>query len=360
VADNPVVIVRGKDGVLRAFFNVCRHRGGPLAVEDGCAKALQCKYHGWTYWLDGTLRGVPAFDRTELFDKKDFGLIPLRVAEWEGLAFVNLDANAPSLETFVAGIAERLRPIDLTPLRFFQRVDYEVACNWKVYVDNFMEAYHVPHVHPELCSLYDFQNYRTEAHGHYTVQYSPIATKDTGYGAGGDGIAWYFCLFPAFMLNILPGRLQTNLVIPQGAGPLHGALRVLLRGRGVAGRSCAGRSRRALQRHGAGRGHRDLRAGAARPGEPRLRPGTLLGGLRGRRLHVPGDAEGRLPARAQRLAEAGRSTTVARTGTPSVSRSSPPTTTCSPGASPLATSTNPGIRTPVSTGRRTALPSATT
>jgi choline monooxygenase len=216
VADNPVVVVRGKDGVLRAFFNVCRHRGGPLAVEDGCAKALQCKYHGWTYWLDGTLRGVPAFDRTELFDKKDFGLIPLRVAEWEGLVFVNLDADAPPLETVVAGIAERLGPIDLKPLRFFQRVDYEVACNWKVYVDNYMEAYHVPHVHPELCSLYDFQNYRTEAHGHYTVQYSPIATKDTGYGAGGDGIAWYFCLFPAFMLNILPGRLQTNLVIPKG------------------------------------------------------------------------------------------------------------------------------------------------
>jgi choline monooxygenase len=230
VADNPIIVVRGKDGVLRGFYNVCRHRGGPLATEDGCARALQCKYHGWTYLLDGSLRGVPAFDRVELFNKKDYGLIPVRLAVWQGLVFVSLDEKVPPLERFVAGIAERFGSTDLAALRFHRRVDYPVACNWKVYVDNFMEAYHVPHVHPELFTLYDFQNYKTEAHDTYTVQYSPIDAGRTGYGGSaagagtagaargnGTALAWYFCIFPAFMLNIMPGRLQTNLVIPQSA-----------------------------------------------------------------------------------------------------------------------------------------------
>ena len=217
VADNPVLVVRGKDGVLRAFYNVCRHRGGPLATADGCASALKCRYHGWTYQLDGRLRGVPAFDRTELFDRKDFGLVPVRHAVWQDLIFVNLDDAAPSLETTVAGIAERIAPIDLAALAFYRRVDYAVRCNWKAYVDNYLEAYHVPHVHPELFGLYDFQRYVTEVHGHYSVQHSPINAGATGYGAGGgSGTAWYFHVFPNFMLNIMPGRLQTNLVVPAG------------------------------------------------------------------------------------------------------------------------------------------------
>ena len=94
VAGEPAIVVRGRDGVLRAFYNVCRHRGGPLALEDGRANALKCKYHGWTYLLDGSLRGVPQWDRVELFDKKDFGLVPLRVAVWEGLSHAFQDNRA--------------------------------------------------------------------------------------------------------------------------------------------------------------------------------------------------------------------------------------------------------------------------
>ncbi|HEU4698384.1 MAG TPA: aromatic ring-hydroxylating dioxygenase subunit alpha [Gemmatimonadales bacterium] len=219
VADDPVIVVRGKDGVLRAFYNVCRHRAGPLALEDGCANALQCKYHGWTYLLDGTLRGVPAMDRTELFDRKDFGLIPVRVAEWAGLVFVCLDAAAPPLETFVTGIAERIAPIRLETLRFARRVEYEVAANWKVYVDNYLEGYHVPYVHPELAKLYDYQRYTTTTFRWYSLQHSPLAGDNLyrrGDGAAGGDEAFYFWLWPNFMFNILPGRLQTNLVLPAG------------------------------------------------------------------------------------------------------------------------------------------------
>ena len=216
VAGNPVIAVRGKDGVLRGFFNVCRHRGGPLAMEDGHSDMLQCKYHGWTYQLDGMLRGVPHFNRVELFDKKDFGLVRVKLETWEGLIFASV-AEAPGpVGACLRGAAERILPTRLPELRFARRVDYEVRCNWKVYMDNYLEGYHVPYVHPELMKLYDYQSYTTEVHDWYSLQVGPLSGDDNLYGAT-EGEALYYCLFPNFMLNILPGRLQTNLVVPLAA-----------------------------------------------------------------------------------------------------------------------------------------------
>jgi len=213
VARRPVLVVRAGDGRVRAFYNVCRHRGGPLALKDGHAGMLQCRYHGWTYRLDGMLRGVPHFNRTELFDKQDYGLLPVRLAEWQGLLFVHLAPDPPPLDTFVRGIGERITPLGIDRFRFARRVDYEARCNWKVYVDNYLEGYHVPHVHPELCSLYDFEAYRTEVADWYSLQIGPLSGKDTPYGVT-SGEALYYFLFPNLMLNVLPGRLQTNLVVP--------------------------------------------------------------------------------------------------------------------------------------------------
>lgn len=211
VGGNPVLAVRGDDQVLRAFYNVCRHRGGPLAIEDCSTKVLQCKYHGWTYRLDGSLRGTPRFDRTELFEKREYGLIPVNIGEWENLVFISLSEGI-SLDTLFAGIAERIKPISLQSKHFFKRVSYDVQCNWKVYVDNFLEGYHLPYVHPELCTLLDYQRYETETFEYYSLQHSPLQGKDRVYR--GDGPAYYFFVWPNFMMNILPGRLQTNLVLP--------------------------------------------------------------------------------------------------------------------------------------------------
>jgi choline monooxygenase len=215
VARKPVLVVRDGDGAVRAFYNVCRHRGGPLALKDGHAHMLQCRYHGWTYRLDGMLRGVPHFNRTELFDKKDYGLVPVQLAEWQGLLFVHLDAEVEPIERLFAGVGERLAPITLNGLVFAKRVDYEARCNWKVYVDNFLEGYHVPHVHPELCALYDFDAYRTELAEWYSLQVGPLSGKETPYGVS-NGEALYYFVYPNFMLNVLPGRLQTNVVLPLG------------------------------------------------------------------------------------------------------------------------------------------------
>src|SRR5271154_5220144 len=109
VAGEPVVVVRDKEGVLRAFSNVCRHRAGPVAQGAGCRNVFQCGYHGWTYSLDGRLIGTPEVDGMAFFDRSRFGMVPLRLATWEQCLFVNFDASAPALSDFLGNIPELAR-----------------------------------------------------------------------------------------------------------------------------------------------------------------------------------------------------------------------------------------------------------
>lgn len=213
-AGNPVIIIKNSEGKLNAFYNVCRHRGGPLAVENGCAKMLQCKYHGWTYTQEGMLRGVPRFNRVDLFDKQDYGLVPLKLEEWEGFLFVNVNLHATPLKSNLGGIAGRTGGVVMPGLKFYKRVVYELKCNWKVYVDNYLEGYHVPYVHPGLTGFLDYGNYKTEVFEKYSLQYSPV--KDEANYLERDGDAFYYFIYPNIMLNILPGRLQTNIIQPAG------------------------------------------------------------------------------------------------------------------------------------------------
>ncbi len=215
VGRTPVLVVRGADGVLRAFPNVCRHRAGPLALTDGRgARQLQCKYHGWTYDLEGRLRRAPEMAEAEDFRVGDICLPPLRVGEWQGLVFVALDEDVPPLEAVFAGIAGRIAPIDLAALNFARRDSYELACNWKVYADNYLEGYHLPYVHPGLTKMLDYRVYKTELSDWHSLQHAPIASADSPYG---DGDAFYYFIYPNTMLNIMPGRLQVNRVLPIAA-----------------------------------------------------------------------------------------------------------------------------------------------
>ncbi len=210
----PVIVVRGQDGVLRAFPNVCRHRAGPLALCNGKgARALHCKYHGWTYTLEGRLRSAPEMGDAADFDIASIRLPPLRVQEWQGLVFVALSAEVDDLDQVYGGIADRIAPIDVSAMRFLRRDSYDIACNWKVYVDNFLEGYHLPHVHPGLSRLLDYRIYDTELFPWYSLQSSPLRNSSTIYG---DGEAFYYFVYPNVMLNIMPGRMQTNRVLPLG------------------------------------------------------------------------------------------------------------------------------------------------
>ena len=212
----PVLAVRGADGVLRVFHNVCRHRAGPIALCDGRgARSLRCRYHGWTYGLDGMLRSAPEMHASEHFDPTAIRLPQMAVREWQGLVFVATDeARAAPFEDLVAGIDARIG--DQRKLAGYgdhRHASWDIACNWKVYVDNYLEGYHVPHVHPALNRMLDYRSYRTELGDRSVLQWSPLESDAALYG---DGDALYWWLWPNTMLNLLPGRLQTNRVLPLG------------------------------------------------------------------------------------------------------------------------------------------------
>jgi len=213
VAGRPLIVVRGRDGALRGFFNVCKHRGGPLALENGCASRLQCRYHGWTYELDGRLRAASEMREAEDFNSADVRLDAVHAGQWEGLVFAAARDPGVTLETLLGGIREEIAPASLPHMAFHTRVNYEMGCNWKAYVDNYLEGYHLPHVHPGLNRLLDYRSYTTTTAAWYSYQTSPL---DRGEGPYGEGQAHYYFVWPNLMLNVLPGRLQTNVVIPLG------------------------------------------------------------------------------------------------------------------------------------------------
>jgi len=219
VAGEPLVVVRGNDGILRAFYNVCRHHAAAVVTEPcGRASILHCPYHGWNYGLDGMLKGAPEFDGVKNFERKDNGLVPVKVETWEQFVFVNLDSAAEPLTKFLGRLVERVAPLGLTKLCYFASCSYDIRCNWKVFVDNYLDGgYHVPHLHKGLNSVLDYKQYTIENEGRYCLQSSPMVSSEsdatTGMTRRGDR-AWYFWLYPNFMFNCYEGYLDTNLVVP--------------------------------------------------------------------------------------------------------------------------------------------------
>jgi choline monooxygenase len=216
--DIPFIVVHDEENEFRAFYNVCKHRGGPLAFENGNCKQFQCKYHGWTYKLDGSLRGTPEFEGVENFDRKNLSLSPVQLFNWEGLLFISLNNPLADSNKLTNGIEKKILPNKIRGKKFYKRIKYFVNCNWKVYVDNYLEGYHLPFVHPELLKLLSYKEYITETSEFHSLQYSPLHEEGNFYGAGD---AYYYFLFPNMMLNILPGRLQVNLVQPLSVNKTH-------------------------------------------------------------------------------------------------------------------------------------------
>jgi choline monooxygenase len=221
VVGMPIILTRGQDGVLRAFHNVCRHRAGVVTHGCGNRKSLQCQYHGWLYGLDGKLKNAPEFDGVENFNKDDFGLIPVRVETWGGYAFVNIDGSAPPLLEVLGKIPQETADLNFDELRKVERRDYIINCNWKVYIDNYLEGYHIPIAHPGLFKEVDYDNYRVDTFRYYSSQYAPIRPVRSEDSTGrvftelkGDEQAHYYWIFPNFMFNTYPGNVQINIIVP--------------------------------------------------------------------------------------------------------------------------------------------------
>ena len=148
--------------------------------------------------------------QTQDFDLASIRLPELRVELWQGLIFVGAEL-APAFGDFTAGWYTQLRSLSPKNYVFHRRVSYDVACNWKVYCDNYLEGYHVPHIHPGLNSLLDYRQYVTETGDWFSYQYSPLQSDAELYGSGD---ALYYFIYPNTMLNLLPGRLQSNRILP--------------------------------------------------------------------------------------------------------------------------------------------------
>jgi choline monooxygenase len=219
IAGEPIVVVRGNDHILRAMYNVCRHHAAAVVTEPcGQASILHCPYHGWNYGLDGSLKGMPEFDGVLDFERQKNGLLPARAEAWENFVFVNLDLEAASLRDFLGGLVKRVAPLGVSKLHYFDTRVYDIACNWKVFVDNYLDGgYHVPHLHKGLNSVLDYKEYTIENEDRYCLQSSPMVSSDqdkaTGVTRKGDR-AWYFWQYPNLMINSYEGYMDTNLVLP--------------------------------------------------------------------------------------------------------------------------------------------------
>jgi choline monooxygenase len=217
-----VVAVRGIDLVLRGFFNVCRHHAAALVSEPhGSARMLRCPYHGWTYALDGELKGTPDFTGVCDFDRGANGLMPLDVDVWENWVFARVEREGPALQEFLgADLVAQVRELQLDRLTWVERRVYSLACNWKVFVDNYLDGgYHVPHLHKGLASVLDYSEYTIENGERFCLQRSPMAADGAESGTAavrtGD-TARYYWIYPNFMINHYEGTLDTNLVVPCG------------------------------------------------------------------------------------------------------------------------------------------------
>jgi len=222
VADESIILTRAADGALRAFFNVCRHRGTRMCTEAAgrFAGSIQCPYHAWTYGLDGRLVAARNMDETPGFDRSAYPLHEARVAEWEGFVFANLAFEAPPLAQALPGLDDRFARWGLPAMRAAREIVYDVAANWKLVFQNYSECYHCPVVHPQLEELSPWDSGRNDAsEGAVLGGYSTLRDSVALPNVIGDAErrAYYYTIFPSLMLSLHGDYAMTHHVEPLAA-----------------------------------------------------------------------------------------------------------------------------------------------
>src|SRR5262249_14270270 len=208
LAGEPLLFVRATSGDLNGYYNVCRHRAGPPATGCGSRKLFRCGYHGWTYDLNGKLISAPELEGQPGFNAGDFALAPIRTEELCHLIFANLDNSASTLSSQLAELAVQFSKFPIEKMKRLERRTYDMRCNWKTYIDNYLEGYHLPSVHPGLNRELDYGAYTVEPHSNYVRQFSPMRSTQPGneserlYSSVSDELTTdYFWVFPNWMLN---------------------------------------------------------------------------------------------------------------------------------------------------------------
>ncbi len=231
VARESLIVVRGRDGAARAFYNVCRHRGTRVCESSSgrFRETIQCPYHAWTYGLDGKLLGAPDMETVAGFDRADFPLHSVHFADWEGFLFVNLAENPLALEKVFAPLAGKFAHWNLSKLRSAKRIEYDLRANWKLVFQNYNECYHCPTVHPVLVKISPSDSAENDLfEGPFLGGFMSI-TKAKSMTMSGNSCAlpvgdisaedhrrvFYYSIFPNLLLSLHPDYVMTHLVWPQ-------------------------------------------------------------------------------------------------------------------------------------------------
>jgi phenylpropionate dioxygenase-like ring-hydroxylating dioxygenase large terminal subunit len=254
--NQPVLVLRDEENRLVAFRNICRHRASRLLSGSGqCKGAIRCRYHGWTYRFDGSLIGVPeGMTYGERLKKSTLGLFPVRVEEFCGLIFVNLDPDAVPLAEQLPGLRERLEPYCISALESFAQAGGTLSnqlrqfvprprhpaagggqpANWKVVVENYIEGYHIPIAHPGLMRLLDYKHYEAEVHDNYVWFDAPLRAKPSsnrierlyaqlvepmpGLPEESHRVWRYAFIYPNTTIDLYPDQVNTWQILPDGVG----------------------------------------------------------------------------------------------------------------------------------------------
>ncbi len=227
IAAESVIVVRDHEGQVRAFYNVCRHRGSRLCEDrGGHFRAIQCPYHAWTYSLDGRLTGAPQMDNA--FNRADYALAPVAADTWEGFVFINLDAQPVALAKWFDSLGQRFSPWKMAKLRSAKRVDYEVAANWKLIFQNYSECYHCAGVHPELTKLSPSDSAENDLvdgpflGGFMSIERGRSLTK-SGHACAlpinheNAQRVFYYSIFPNVLLSLHPDYVMVHRLTPETA-----------------------------------------------------------------------------------------------------------------------------------------------
>lgn len=243
----PLILVHGRDGVVRGFHNVCRHRGAKLVTTPCTRASLTCPYHAWNYALDGKLRARPHFfgaDQTDTFPDgggEKLDLMPVRVETWNGCIFVNISGDAEPIDQWLAPLLARTTNYDFSAIRWAGKIDFEVKANWKLVYENYMEGYHVFSVHPRLLKFAPM-NIRWSGEWEAHVFYNDYVFPSMEEGRG-DGLPhypnlppedaqrglWFLC-FPHFAAEVYPDQFTLLVSYPEAPDRTREELHVFLIG----------------------------------------------------------------------------------------------------------------------------------
>ena len=231
IGNENIIIVRNKKSQLNGFYNVCRHRGTRTCIDKkgSFSKTIQCKYHGWTYNLDGNLVGAPNMDNVEGFKKGDYPLHNILIKEWNGFIFICLSDNPENFENFYKPLKNKFNEWQLSTLKTIKQIDYTIKANWKLVMQNYNECYHCPTIHPELAKIHHFTSGENDLYeGPFLGGFMTLNEDKKSISKSGNlcskpipGITkknlnrvYYYSFFPNMLISLHPDYVMYHTIIP--------------------------------------------------------------------------------------------------------------------------------------------------